>query len=107
MELRHGGFKVIKIVSFRPCLGGVTGARKRHSIIFAPKVKKCNNFSKEIPNHTKVGMKEDLQVPDYPMGSYADIIKATPPGNRKSLFLLGKVAICLSTFNQLETVSGD
>ncbi|MED6256135.1 hypothetical protein ATANTOWER_020473 [Ataeniobius toweri] len=43
-----------------------------------------------MPDHTKVGMKEDLRVPDYPMGSYADIIKATPPENRNSLFSLGK-----------------
>ncbi|KAK5620786.1 hypothetical protein CRENBAI_018622 [Crenichthys baileyi] len=57
---------------------------------FAPKVKKRNNFPKERPNHTKVGMKEDLWVSNDPMWSYADIIKATPPENRKSLFFTGK-----------------
>ncbi|MEQ2301742.1 hypothetical protein AMECASPLE_039203 [Ameca splendens] len=102
MQLRHGGLKVIKIVSFRPCLGEGRGTK----MAFALKVKKCNNFSKEMPNHTKVGMKEDLRVPDDPMGSYADIIKATPPENRKSLFYWERsLSGCLHY--QLETVSSD
>ncbi|MEQ2246215.1 hypothetical protein ILYODFUR_035989 [Ilyodon furcidens] len=83
------------------------GRGQGRNLAFAPKVRKCNNFSKETPNHTKVGMKEDLWVPDDPMGSYADIILAPCPENRKSLFLLGKVTICLSTFNPLQTVPDD
>ncbi|MED6241374.1 hypothetical protein ATANTOWER_012002 [Ataeniobius toweri] len=69
------------------------GRGRGTNLAFAPKVKNCNNFPKKNPNHTKVGMKEDLRVPDDPMGSYADIIKATPPDNRKSLFSLGKVPL--------------
>ncbi|MEQ2302183.1 hypothetical protein AMECASPLE_003996 [Ameca splendens] len=65
--------------------------------IFGRLSEKCNNFSKETPNHTKVGMKEDLQVPGDLMWSNDDIIKATPPEKRKPLFLLGKVACLHST----------
>ncbi|MEQ2227462.1 hypothetical protein ILYODFUR_037910 [Ilyodon furcidens] len=38
------------------------------NMVFAPKVKKCNNFPNGTPKHTKVGMKEDLWVTDEPMG---------------------------------------
>ncbi|KAK5610916.1 hypothetical protein CRENBAI_024689 [Crenichthys baileyi] len=50
------------------------------NLVFAPSqklaqsLKKHNNVPKETPNYTKVGMKDDLWVPNDPMGSYADTI---------------------------------
>ncbi|MEQ2240637.1 hypothetical protein ILYODFUR_017078 [Ilyodon furcidens] len=77
------GIKSYQNCEFLPMFRGRGQGTK---MAFVPKVKKCYNFSKKTPNQTKVGMKEDLRVPDHPMGSYHYIIETTPPENRSHFF---------------------
>ncbi|MEQ2285549.1 hypothetical protein AMECASPLE_033060 [Ameca splendens] len=66
VEQQKGSLETVPVLTAQ-------GRGRGSKMAFAPKVKKCNNSL-------------DLWVPYDPMGSYADIIKTTPPENRKSLF---------------------